>query len=440
MTTFLKKSFGLLFLSLFSLGTAFCQTEKSKSLLSFEDAVSLALEYNLNIKTFRNNTKIADNNEAIGNAGFYPKVDASGSFNYQKGTVQNPNFGKLENESMSTSTGINLTYTLFDGLSNVNTYRKLKNEKDLASVTERFDIENVLTQLASAYYQLYTAASNFDIAKEGLKISQERVARAEARFEFGNDTKVAVLQAQVDLSNDSLTLLDAKRQYDELKHNLNIFLGRSATVDFEISMEIPGFKKLERLSLREQTLAENAQYLQSLRQLKISKLDRKIINSTKMPRLDFNTGYNWNQVADSFDVEFDDPSGNYSGGLTLSYNIFDGNQQRIRRKNARIQVMNDELQVANTLLQIERDLENAWTVYQNNLYKLKVQRNNLAVTEINFEQVKERYNLGQLTATDFREAQLNLLKARSNLVTAQSEAKLAEVELLRLSGQLVKVQ
>ena len=46
--------------------------------------------------------------------------------------------------------------------------------------------------------------------------------------------------------------------------------------------------------------------------------------------------------------------------------------------------------------------------------------------------------LNQLTTTQFREAQLNLVRARSNHSAAKYSAKIKEIELLRLTGQLIK--
>ena len=61
-------------------------------------------------------------------------------------------------------------------------------------------------------------------------------------------------------------------------------------------------------------------------------------------------------------------------------------------------------------------------------------------SELNFKRTRELYSLGQVTTTQFREAQLNLIRSRSNVATAKYEAKIKEIDLLRLTGQLILTQ
>ena len=66
-----------------------------------------------------------------------------------------------------------------------------------------------------------------------------------------------------------------------------------------------------------------------------------------------------------------------------------------------------------------------------------LEEKNLESAELNFKRTQELFNLGQVTTTQFREAQLNLISARNNISSAKYTAKLLEIELMRLSGQLL---
>ena len=55
----------------------------------------------------------------------------------------------------------------------------------------------------------------------------------------------------------------------------------------------------------------------------------------------------------------------------------------------------------------------------------------------NFERTKEQQKIGQISSIEYRQAQLNLLNAETNLNTAKFAAKVIEMELLQLSGQLL---
>ena len=57
---------------------------------------------------------------------------------------------------------------------------------------------------------------------------------------------------------------------------------------------------------------------------------------------------------------------------------------------------------------------------------------------MNFQKSNDMYDVGQITSTQLREAQLNLIKAKGRISDAACTAKEAEADLLKISGQLVK--
>ena len=91
-----------------------------------------------------------------------------------------------------------------------------------------------------------------------------------------------------------------------------------------------------------------------------------------------------------------------------------------------------------TRLNLENDVTSAFESYKNSLQVMELQKRSVEAAQLNFKRTLELYNLGQVTTTQFREAQLNLIRSRYNLSTAKYSAMLKEIELLRLSGQLIK--
>jgi outer membrane protein TolC len=55
---------------------------------------------------------------------------------------------------------------------------------------------------------------------------------------------------------------------------------------------------------------------------------------------------------------------------------------------------------------------------------------------LNFARTEEQYRLGRGTSLDFRNAQRNLLLAEINLIQAKYDAKLAELLIYQLSGNI----
>ena len=109
-------------------------------------------------------------------------------------------------------------------------------------------------------------------------------------------------------------------------------------------------------------------------------------------------------------------------------------------QNAKIDHENQELQKEQLVLGVRRDIANALGNYENRLYIYRVQKENVRTNEDNFERSREQFKLGRITSIEFRQAQVNLLDARTSLSLAKYDAKLAELSLLQLTGQLLNVE
>ena len=132
-------------------------------------------------------------------------------------------------------------------------------------------------------------------------------------------------------------------------------------------------------------------------------------------------------------------SNGLNAGLNLSWNIFDGGARKTRVKNAVIALDNQKIALEQQKVTIKNNLKNTWENYNNQLFILKAQEQNVLTTENNFNRTEERFKLGQITSVEFRQAQINLLNARTVLNNAKFDAKLIELQILQLSGDILNV-
>ena len=66
-----------------------------------------------------------------------------------------------------------------------------------------------------------------------------------------------------------------------------------------------------------------------------------------------------------------------------------------------------------------------------------MEQNSLEINRLNLDRTSELFNAGQVSSVDFRQAQLNLLQSEIGYNVARYQAKLLEIELLYLSGDLL---
>ena len=103
-------------------------------------------------------------------------------------------------------------------------------------------------------------------------------------------------------------------------------------------------------------------------------------------------------------------------------------------------LLKQQLQKENILLSIERDFNNAWDDYMNKLDIYNIQDKNIVTAQNNFDRTQEKFKIGQVNSIEFRQAQINLLNAELSRSQAKYDAKLAELTLLQISGELLNVQ
>jgi len=424
--------------------------------LSKQEAVTLALENNFGIKVARNQVEIAENNKGILNSGYLPTVTANAGANYnrddatiefpgqsnQNGTTR-PDVDIYKAEAQRYNSTVNVNYTLFDGMGRLYNYKRLKEQYQLSELQARETIENTLLQLFSVYFEVARLTENKNVLQQALEISTQRITRAEYAFEYGQNTKLDILNAQVDVTNDSINLLNTQQQLANTKRDLNVVLNQDLNKTFEVDTLIQFIPKLRLEELIAQAELNNVAILQTERNLAINAYDIKVNQAGYLPTVGLNGVYGWNlnqSAASAFFPGTNNETWNFGLGASLTWNLFDGGGTNVRVKNSKIAYKNQELLQEQIELEVARDIANALAIFENRLNIFQIQEQNVLTNVNNFERSKEQFQLGRITSIEFRQAQINLLNAQTNKNLAKYDAKLSELQLLQLTGQLLNVE
>ncbi|MCF2876353.1 MULTISPECIES: TolC family protein [unclassified Tenacibaculum] len=416
-----------------------------QEVLSKEKAVEITLANNYDIKVTKNNVETAKNNKSIYNSGYLPTVTGNAGANYSKNDTdlefQNGTTNSVTGaESKSYNASVGLNYTIFNGFNRQNTFKRLKENYNLTELQARQVMENTLTTLFLAYYEVGRLTENEKTQKETLEISKKRLERAKYNFDYGQNTKLEVLNAEVDVNNDSITYIDLKRQLSNAKRDLNVVLGRSVNTPVKVDTDVTYAIDLNLIDILQKAKTNNATILQAKKNIELRQLDVKINRAGWMPNVSLTSSYAWNKSNNDATNAFSPISNTQTGvnaGLSLSWNIFDGGRTKTNVANAKIALETQEIQKQQQEEQLERDVNNAWETYQNALFSLQAQEKNVTTNKHNFERTNERYKLGQITSIDFRQAQINLINAELSVSRAKYTAKNAELQLLQLAGMLL---
>lgn len=425
--------------------------------LTKQEAIRLTLENNFGILIATNNIEVANNNKGILNSGYLPTLSANAGANYQSATTNtsfqgavDPDTGQpradieiKDAETQRYNAGLNLNYTLFDGLGRFYNYKRLKEQYNLTELQARETIENTILQLFTVYYEVARLSENKEILEETLRISRERVSRSNYQFEYGQNTKLNVLNAEVDVANDSINLLNTRQRLRNTKRDLNVILDAELKNEFEVDTIIKFIPKLELEEHISKSVKNNVTLLQNESNIRISDYDIKVSKSGYLPSVGLTGSYGWNQNRNPPSTFFPGNVGDtytLAAGVSLTWNLFDGGSTITRVKNAKIALDNQEIIKNQVKKDVERNIANALGDYENRLNVYKIQQQNVITNQNNFERSEERFKLGQITSIEFRQAQINLILAKTNKNAAKYDAKIAELQLLQLTGQLLNIE
>jgi len=418
----------------------------AQELITPEKAVSLALENNYGIKIAKTDVEIAENNADILNSGYLPTLTGNAGANYnlddtEVGFSDGTNRVLNGAESSSYNASVDLDYTLFDGLGRSYDYKQFKETKQLTELQARETIENTIVQLFTIYYNVAELIENEDALSQTLTISKERLIRAEYQFDYGQANKLASLNAEVDINNDSISLMNTLQELNNAKRDLNFVLGNTIPDDFTIDTEVAFDNLYDKSELLAKTRDNNISILQINKNIDINALGIKSETSAYLPTVGLSGSYGWNKNnnnAASF-AAYSINTG-LSAGLSLSWNLFDGGSTITNVRNAKVNLEAQKILKEQLLVSIVRDFNNAWDDYENKLRVYRLQEHNIKTAENNFDRTEEQFKLGQINSIEFRQAQLNLLNAELSRNQAKYLAKIAEMQMLQISGDLLNIE
>jgi outer membrane protein TolC len=426
----------------------------SQEVLTKKQALEIALENNFGIKIANNNLKVAKNNAGIYNSGYLPTTALNSGADYrnnnQKIIFTDP---QTDNDAERVGTGavtksynvsLGLNYTLFDGLGRKYNYQQLKETYNLTALQAKETIENTYLQLFTVYFQIARLSENTLNLEEALTISQRRFKRAKYQYEYGQTTKLEVLNAEVDINNDSILVINARQQLSNAKRGLNAVLGIEKDENYQVETGVNFNRLMNFEALQQKTIANNTILKQNQKNIAISKFNIKINKANYLPSLNFSTSYGFNRtenenLVNPFGARLITSDG-LNAGLNLSWNIFDGGATKTRVANAKIALENQQILLDQQKFAIQNSLKNTWENYRNQLFVLKSQEKNIQTTQNNFDRTQEKYRLGQVTSIEFRQAQINLINSKTAANNAKFDAKLIELLLLQLSGDILNVK
>jgi len=415
----------------------------AQTLLTAEDAIRLGLKNNFDIRIARNNAEIAANNRGLGNAGFYPALDAAGNVQYltsDQDTNSPFSFGKSDTRAFGGQLEFN--WTIFDGFRMFIDKTKFNRLANLGEAQSRNVIENKVVSILFGFFNLVQQEQLLDVARSTLEISESRLNKEKVRRDVGGSSSTDLLNAQVSYNSDKAALLNQELEVLIARKELNILLGQSPESEIRVSQEfiVPPLAHTY-AELMAQAEQRNSSLLVARESREIAWNDVNIAKSTFSPRLFLNASYAYGDrlvSSDSprFTEDITTKSTDMGVGLTLSLNLFNGFRDRINLQNARLAAKNEELAYQNERNQLAGLMKEKYETFSKQLALVELDEQNIIAARQNLQLQEDRYRIGATTSLEFRDAQVNLSRAQIDLIVVRYQARITRLEIEQLTGSL----
>jgi outer membrane protein TolC len=180
----------------------------------------------------------------------------------------------------------------------------------------------------------------------------------------------------------------------------------------------------------------NPEILAATRQITINELIEKETLAQRYPTLRASTGYNFSSSQSGAGFSLLNQSYGPFIGLNLSVPIYNGTIFKRQQKVAEINTRNATLVRDNLYLGFENSAMRNYQAYTNALEQLRTQEQTYQIARQLLDVTLQRFQQGVGTLVEVKLAQQSFETEGYRLVNLTFLAKVAEVELKRLSNQL----
>lgn len=415
---------------------------KGQGKVTLDQAIQAALANNFDLQVARNDAEVAHSNNHPGNAGMLPDVTLNASDNpsltninqkYNTGaTVERNNvFNNVMNANITAS------YILYNG-SRVQATRQRLVLLDEAGMNQlKVQVQNVVSNVITAYSNILRQQRYMELLKQLNDLSQQRLDIVRSRQAAGMANNTDLYLAQLDLETQKQAMLLQTATIKKAYTDLNVLLTFGADSTYDVEDYTLGNKALQKSDL-DAMLKDNPSLLLAQNQAEIALRIQKEIGAVRQPLVRLTGAYSFNKSQSQAGLTLYNQAMGPQAGLSLTVPLFTGGVNQRNYGNAQLNAQSSEIREKQTQLNIQAMYEQAWQDYSTALLQLQSDSMAVGVAKDYMSLMQQRFSAGQNTIIELKEAQRSYEETYFRQISNQFIARLAEAQLLALTGQLAR--
>ncbi len=408
--------------------------------LSLQEAINITLKNNYDIQISKSNVDINSINNNIGIAGGLPTVNGTVS-NQESVTNLNQKFSTgseiIKNGASTNTAGINVTGSmlLYNGYRVVATKKRLEALEQQSKQQLNAAIQNTIAVVMLKYYDIIRQQSYMKTLQQSIDLSKKQLEIITSKQEVGMANNADLFQSQIDLNTRMQDFASQELIVKQAKTDLLTVMAVKADSAVNISDTIMVDGHLLLATVLD-SLQRNADIASLEKQIFINQQIEKETAAQRYPSLRANTGFNYGRTqTDAGQTLLNQSYGPFLG-LSLSVPIYNSGVIKRQEKIASINTDISKLQKQSLIDKYQADIIKTYQAYTTNIKQSQTQQSNYQLSAQLVDLSLQRFKLSQATIIELREAQKSYEDAGYRLVNLLYAAKIAEIELKRVSNGL----
>lgn len=389
---------------------------------TLKECVQYALENNISIKQSELDLKATDIEALTALGNFLPSFSASAGVSESIGLGFNPATNQPETvKFLSASGGVNVGYTVFDGLKNI----RQKQRAEISNLAGQYRLsrmkDDISLTVANSYLSVLLNKANLEVLVSQNQVTKEQIEQTKELVDVGTLPQGDLLEIQATDASEQQSIVNAENQIKLSLITLSQILLIKDYENFDIEDE--GYGIVDSISDRpiSEIIAnakENRSEIRIAEQnVALAEKDVQIAKGGLFPTLNaflsYDTRFTNRDPRDFIDQLYINDGIRY--GLSLNVPIFNGWNTKANVKRNEINLERTKFQLEQAELDLESNVYQAYIDAKGTLKAYEAAQSALESQELAYEYAKARYDEGLTNAFDFSQAKLRYDNAKINV-------------------------
>ena len=341
----------------------------------------------------------------------------------------------LATQPWTYSTGLNSSVNLFDGGRRWNEVKRTRYDVGAAEANEITQKYSLALQVKTQYYAILAAREAESAAQAQLQQAQEQLKTSIVRTRAGVATLSDSLRSVIAVGNGQLALITARNNVRVASAALTRLVGSESLVTAQASDTLDrGMASVDSAGLAA-LLDQGPAVRQTEAQLASAQAAVKSAKTPYLPSVDLTYSRSGNGFSNSYGVTGNPLAYTNSFNVRLSYTLFNNFQREDALTRAEVQADLVQAQVRDTKLAAQQTLVQQLAALRSAQQRIVIQQATLDASKEDLRVQQQRYSLGASTLLDVLTSQSTLDAARSALIQARQDVRVARAQLEALVGR-----